>query len=95
MIKITFELSEDFINEKADLNNITERLTESSALEVMKDVMCFGVLKEHIKSGTTEFVVTPDKLDESSMRIYHLSIGNICALAAFSETDKKEEGHEL
>ena len=96
MIKITFEISEDFINEKADVSNLHEGLTASSALEVIKDAMYFVVLKKHIKSGTTEFVVTPDKLDEMSMRIYHLSIGNICALAAFSENDKKvEEGHEL
>lgn len=93
MIKITFELSEDFINEKADVNNFHKGLTETSALEVLKDVMCFGALEKHIKSGTTEFVVTPDKLDEKSMCIYDMSIGQICALAAFSETDKKvEEG---
>ena len=91
MIKITFEISEDVINEKADVSNLHEGLTASSALEVMKDVMCFGVLKEHIESGTTEFCVTPDKLDKRSMEIYDLLIGGICALAAFSETDKKEE----
>lgn len=89
MIKITFELSEDFINEKANVNHLHEGLTESSALEVIKDLMCFGVLKRRIESGTTEFYVTPDKLDKQSMELYNKSIGEICALAAFSETDKK------
>lgn len=91
MIKITFEISEDFINEKADLSNLHEKLTESSVLEVIKDAMCFTAIKNAIKSGTTEFYVTPDKLDEKSMVIYNQSIGLICALAAFSEDDKKKE----
>lgn len=91
MIKITFEISEDFINEKVDKNNLCERLNESSILKVMKDAMCFTAIKNALKSGTTEFYVTPDKLDEKSMEIYNQSIGEICALAAFSEADKKKE----
>lgn len=91
MIKITFEISEDFINEKADKSNLIERLTESSLLEVMKDAMCFNAIKNVIESGTTEFYVTPDKLDEMSMEFYNQYIGEICALAAFSETDNKKE----
>lgn len=90
MIKITFEISEDFINEKADKNNLKERLTESSILEAIKDALCFTSIKNAIKSGTTEFYVTPDKLDEMSMVIYNQHIGEICALAAFSEDDKKK-----
>ena len=91
MIKITFEISEDFINEKADITNLPEGLTESSALKLFEDMVCFTFIKEAIKSGTTEFYVTPDKLDEQSMKIYNLFIGEICALAAFSETDNKKE----
>lgn len=61
MIKITFEISEDFINEKADLINLPEGLTASSALELFKNTVCFTFIKEAIKSGETEFYVTPDK----------------------------------
>lgn len=91
MIKITFEISEDFINEKADQRNLPERLTASSALEFFKNTVCFTFIKKHIESGTTEFYVTPDKLDEKSMELYDKFIGGICALAAFSESDKKKE----
>lgn len=91
MIKITFEISEDFINEKADKYNLPERLTASSALELFKNAVCFTFIKEAIESGTTEFCVTPDKLDETSKKIYNARIGEICALAVFSETDNKKE----
>lgn len=91
MIKITFEISEDFINEKADLDKLPERLTASNALELFKNTVSFTFIKEAIESGTTEFCVTPDKLDERSMEIYNQFIGDICALAAFSETDNKKE----
>jgi len=91
MIKITFEISEDFINEKADITNLPEGLTASSALKFFEDMVSFTFIKEAIKSGTTEFYVTPDKLGEQYMKIYNLFIGEICALAAFSETDNKKE----
>lgn len=91
MIKITFEISEDFIMEQADLDNFSARMSASEPILALKDALCFTAIKNAIKSGTTEFYVTPDKLDEKSMEIYNKSIGEICALAVFSETDNKKE----
>lgn len=55
------------------------------------DIISFTALKSQIEKGNTEFVITPDKLDEKSKELYDHYIAQICALAAFSETDKKEE----
>lgn len=92
MIKITFELSEDFIEKNSSAERLSENMeSDKNPLEAIKDFACFNTIKKQIEDGKTEFVVTPDKLDEKSMSIYNGYIGQICALAAFSETDKKEE----
>lgn len=91
MIKITFEISEGFIMEQADLDNFSARMRESEPILALKDALCFTAIKNAIKSGATEFCVTPDKLDKKSMEMYNQVIGEICALAAFSETDNKKE----
>lgn len=55
------------------------------------DVIVFCLLGKQLKKGKTEFVVTPDKLDDKSKAIYDRTLGDICLLAAFSETDKKNK----
>lgn len=94
MVKITFEISEDFIRENANPESTSEKTkaTEGKkAMKVLFDMIGFSQLEKQIDAGKTEFVVTPDKLDEKSIEMYNNEIGEICILAAFSETDKKEE----
>ena len=94
MIKITFEVSEDFIRESANPESVSAKMKEAEgnrAMKVLFDMIGFGRLKKEIEQGKKEFVVTPDKLDEKSMEMYNNEIGEICLLAAFSETDKKQD----
>ena len=92
MIKITFEVSEDFIEKGTDPKKVASQMMVEGnhPMQVMLDMIGFGQLKKQIEKGKTEFVVTPDKLDEKSLEIYNHEIGEICLLAAFSESDKKE-----
>ena len=94
MIKITFEVSEDFVRENASPEVATAKMKEAEGnkgMKVLFDMIGFGQLKKQIEEGKTEFVVTPDKLDKKSMELYNNEIGEICLLAAFSETDTKKE----
>lgn len=94
MIKITLEVSEDFIRENASAENTTDKLLNAngiSATRFLLNYMSFVSLENEIENGKTEFVITPDKLDYKLMQIYNNNIGEICALAAFSETDNKEK----
>lgn len=101
MIKITFEISEDFIAENANVGKALERMKNSeggdNAISALFDITCFGMLKKEINKGKTEFVVTKDKLDDKSNELYDKTIAGICGLAAFSEIDmkkKKDNGTE-
>ena len=94
MIKIIFEISKDLI-----ANNASEETREAKmkaaegdkALRVLFDFVAFTQLNKQIEEGKTEFVVTPDKLDEKSMNMYDRELGDICMLAYLSEIDKKEQ----
>lgn len=94
MIKIIFELSEEFIANNASEETIDARMKEvngSKAMKVLFDMIGFQQLKKQVDAGKTEFVVTPDKLDEKSLHLYNNELGEICILAFMSETDKKEK----
>ena len=94
MIKITFEVSEDFIREKAQIESAISKMKEAKGVRAVKalfDMVGFKYLESQINKGKTEFVVTPDKLDAKAQELYSIEIGVICFLATISETDKKEE----
>lgn len=94
MIKIMFEVSEDFIRESASPETATAKMKAGDGNRAMKalfDMIGFKQLERLIDEGKTEFVVTTDKLDDKSMELYNNEIGEICLLAAFSETDNKKE----
>ena len=97
MIKILFEVSEDFIRESASPETATAKMKAEDGERAMKalfDMIGFKQLEKQIDEGKTEFVVTPDKLDDKSKELYNNEIGEICLLAAFSETDNKKEESE-
>lgn len=94
MVKITFELTEEFINENAELKAPKK---EDDAKEVLRRLgfsMCFNALKRHVDAGEKDFVVTADKLDEKSKLMYDNTIDDVAALAAFSVDDKKKSDKE-
>lgn len=93
MIKITFEVNEDFIRENTSAEFMFSKVKEAKgeqAIKALCNMIGFRQLEQQIDMGKTEFVVTPDKLDAMSQKLYSNNIGDICLLAAFSETDKAE-----
>lgn len=97
MIKITFEVSEDFIRENANVDTTISKLETTKGLNsirVLFDTIAYKQLEEQIDNGKTEFVVSQDKLDKKSMALYNNEISTVCMLAAFSETDIKEDSSD-
>ena len=96
MIKIIFEVSEDFIRENGD-KEVTKRKMESAKsedlLRIFADSLVFSQIKDDMEKGNTEFIVNPDKLDEKSNELYDKFIGTACALAHFSITDKVQHNN--
>ena len=94
MVKITFELAEEFINENAEFAAPEKEDEPMDVLRRLCFAMCFNALKIQVDAGKKDFVVTTDKLDENSMLMYNRTIDNVAALAAFSVNDKKKSDKE-
>ena len=92
MIKITFEVSEDFIRESATPESTRAKLkANQNPFSILAGLMGFSSLNQLIEEqGKTEFIVSKDKLSEKSRCIYDSSIGDICILAVLSEIDSEE-----
>ena len=97
MITISFKLEEEFIANNASEETIDAKMKEAKgdkAFRVLFNSIAFKQLQKQIEAGKTEFVVTPDKLDDKSMIMYNNELGDICMLAFLSETDKKNESED-
>jgi hypothetical protein len=73
MVKFVIEVSEDYINEHADMNKlkeIAENTDGKNTLMSMMSCITFGECKKAIEEGKTEFVISPDKLDKKTVTIY-------------------------
>lgn len=94
MITITFKVSKDLIANNASEETLHAKMEEAKgdkALRVLFNSIAFKQLNKQIEQGKSEFVVTPDKLDDKSISMYNNELGDICMLAYLAETDKKEE----
>lgn len=90
MVKITFEISEDFINEKTNLDNVFSKKDEYK-FEVFADYMVYTLLKSYVKEGITEFLVSPDDFKDKTLEIYNKYIPRVCSLAVLSKPGNPTE----
>ena len=91
MIKIIFEVSEDFIRENGDIEVARQKMESSKPEDMLKifaDSLVYNQIKDDLEKGKTEFIVTTDRIDGKSLKLYNNIIGTVCALAHFSVTDK-------
>ena len=85
MIKITFEVDEDFIRENSDLENLIDKIKRQGGPEAMlslAEALAFKELTRKIDAGKTEFVVTQESLDKKLKALYDHDIADICMMAA-------------
>lgn len=97
MIKIIFEISKDLIANNASDETVKAKMDAAEgnkALKVLFDMIGFKQVQKQIEKGKTEFIVTPDKLKESTLDLYNKELGTICMLAECSETDKEPQDAE-
>ena len=85
MIKITFEVSEDYIK---TTGNAAKKNVDALLEQEPVDFLCslFGVcacrnLEAKIQEGHTEFVVTPSALTDVGLKLYNQVLDEVCACA--------------
>lgn len=87
MIRVIFEFNEDVLNTENTVKSVRKDLN-AIVVKAFVIFVGFSSLKRGIEKGKNEFLVTEEKLDEQSKSIYSDVLPVVCALAAYSETDK-------
>lgn len=93
MVKITIEMSEEYVNGKANPDNLLVNIPEGknkSLLRVMNTI-AFGVLANKVKAGQTEFTITQSKLDEEEQQLFDNDISSFCILAIKNNDEQTDE----
>ena len=88
MIKIIFEINEESISEEHVQKKLQEKTGNCNAGALFAEMIGYMLLRKQIEKGKKEFVITQEKLDGKSKELYETTIGTICSLASFSETDE-------
>lgn len=88
MIKIIFEINEESISKEHVQKKLQEKTGNCNAGALLAEMIGYMLLRKQIEKGKKEFVITQEKLDSKSKELYETTIGTICSLASFSETDE-------
>lgn len=98
MIKITFEVSEDYIKTtgNASKKNMDSVLAQEPAdfLRTVFGLCACRNLEAKMQEGHTEFVVTPSALTDVGLKLYNQVLDEVCACATEikEDNDNKEVG---
>ena len=95
MIKITFEVDENFVKNRGNMPENKESLLGQNPTDFLLSL--FGIcacrqLEKKIQEGQTEFVVTPSALTDMGQKLYDRVIDEVCACATEirEDNDNKE-----
>lgn len=94
MVKITFELTEEFINENAEFAAPKKEDDAKDVLRRLYRTASFRQLKKYVDAGKKDFVVTTDKLNTDAKDMYVHTIDDVAALASLSVDDEEESDKE-
>jgi len=87
MIRVIFEFNEEVL----DVENLLKGARENhdvNGAQLLCGLIGSTLLKREVEKGKNEFLVTEEKLNEKSKDVYSNVLPGVCALAAYSETDK-------
>lgn len=95
MIKIIFEISEDFVKTGADPQKVAEKNAEgggkkSNPIKDLFNFMAFTLFEKEIDKGKKEFIVKKENLDGSSKDLYDNMIGEAMMVAVKSVPETSE-----
>ena len=92
MVKITFEVNEEYIRKKADIKSMLESDNgeKASFPRMMIQMIAFAGLERELDNGKTEFIVKQDELDEKLAELFDKTSDEICILAHLSQKSDED-----
>lgn len=82
MIKIVVEFSEDYVHERADVNNLTKLIEqkESNPLALMVGHLVFASLEKKMKEQSEFLISSKDLNDIGDLKLFNDSVTYLCGL---------------
>ena len=91
MVKFIFEVSEDFIHEKAGVESIEQTAGKDggNVIKALVQLVAMGDIERKLKEGRTEFIISRDNLkDNDAAKLYDNTLCDVAFLAHFAEEKK-------
>lgn len=82
MIKLVVEFSEDYVHERADVNNLTKLIEqkESNPLALMAGHLVFASLERKIEEQSEFFISSKDLKDPGDLKLFNDSVTYLCGI---------------
>lgn len=89
MVKFIVEVSEGYIQERGDMNNLMElsKDKDKNPLALMADFMVFSAIKRMVEEGKTEFKISSLELGENGLHLFNSAVSYLGALSIKSVED--------
>jgi len=93
MAKFIIEVSDSYIRERADVNNLVafSKQEDVKFPRLMVDLISFSSLERKIDEGVNEFVISSDNLDEKVRKLFNDTLTQVASLALITAKEKQEE----
>ena len=90
MVKFIFEVSEDLIHEKAQVENIEQTAGKDggNAIKALVQLVSMADIERKLKEGRTEFIISRDNLKDDAAKLYDDTLCNVAFLTHFAEEKK-------
>lgn len=82
MIKLVVEFSEDYVHERADVNNLTKLIEqkESNPLALMAGHLVFSALEKKMKEQSEFLISSRDLTDLGDLKLFNDSVTYLCGI---------------
>lgn len=82
MIKLVVEFSEDYVHERADVNNLTRLLEEKdiNPLALMAGYLVFSSLEKKMKEQSEFLISSRDLTDLGDLKLFNDSVTYLCGI---------------
>lgn len=93
MAKFIIEVSDSYIRERADIDNLTALSMQENVKfpRLMVELISFSSLEKKIDEGVNEFVISSDNLDEKVRKLFNDTLTQVASLALITAKEKQEE----
>lgn len=82
MVKLIIEFSEDYVHERADVNNLTRLIEqkEINPLALMAGHLVFAALERKIKEQSEFLISSKDLTDSGDLKLFNDSVTYLCGI---------------